>query len=199
MKHPIYLTLLRFFLAPLFFLLYIYHDSIGLPLVLLPLALIGIACLSDFSDVFDGKLARKLGKVTDLGKLLDPMADAFFRLTVFFAFTQGEVSLPLFAVFLMFYRELLVSFLRTLAALDGSVLSARKSGKIKTAAQAVITYAILIFLQLYSLNYISLDLMQKLSLALTFVVALYTAASGIEYAITNRLVIKRAFSSLKKI
>ena len=89
------LTLFRFFLAPLFMLFYInppvsiLPDEISAPLFssklagVLALAVLLLVILSDF---FDGKIARKYKQVSDLGKILDPLADVFFFLIFYTAF-----------------------------------------------------------------------------------------------------------------
>ena len=88
MNLPLYLTLSRVLLGPVFMAVYLYYQEMGIPLVWLPFCLIFLAILSELSDLFDGFLARRHNKVTELGKILDPMADSIFRFSVFFAFTQ---------------------------------------------------------------------------------------------------------------
>ena len=44
--------------------------------------------LAALSDVWDGHLARKHGWITDMGKLLDPLADKFLLVAVFVPFSQ---------------------------------------------------------------------------------------------------------------
>lgn len=90
-----------------------------------------LALLGAVSDVADGFLARRNGNVNGLGKLLDPFADKVFSLSVLVALSStGAVSaLP---VVLLLFRDLSVSFLRTLAALQGLVLEASLLGKVKT-------------------------------------------------------------------
>ncbi len=80
MNLPLYLTLSRVLLGPVFMAVYLYYQEMGIPLVWLPFCLIFLAILSELSDLFDGFLARRHNKVTELGKILDPMADSIFRL-----------------------------------------------------------------------------------------------------------------------
>src|SRR3990167_635790 len=130
-----FLTLLRIFISPAFPLLYLERERLGIPLTWLPYFLLGLLIVSECSDIFDGILARKRNEVTDLGKVLDPMADSITHISLFLSFTQGFVNLPLLLVLVFFYRDLFVSTLRTLCALRGVALAARFSGKMKAAVQ----------------------------------------------------------------
>jgi CDP-diacylglycerol---glycerol-3-phosphate 3-phosphatidyltransferase len=191
------LTLSRILLGPIFIIVYLYYQQLGITLNYLPYILIGLAGISELSDVFDGAIARKMNKVTDLGKLLDPMADSIFRLSVLLAFTQGVVHLPILLVSVFFYRDTIISTLRTLCALRGFALAARFSGKIKAVIQAAICFFILLFMIPYSLGYISSAQLQLAGFYSVLFGAVYTAFSGIEYVIANRSYIMRAlgFSS----
>jgi CDP-diacylglycerol--glycerol-3-phosphate 3-phosphatidyltransferase len=192
MSIALILTLLRILLGPIFVILYLYHDQWGFTLLSLPYVLLCLTVLSEVSDVFDGLLARRYNKVTDLGKLLDPMADSIFRLSVFLAFTQGVIQLPLLLVCIFFYRDIVISTLRALCGLRGFALAARLSGKIKAVVQAIIIFFILIMLIPYSLGYLELGLLRKLSIYSVSIGVIYTLYSGCEYILANRSYIQKA-------
>jgi CDP-diacylglycerol--glycerol-3-phosphate 3-phosphatidyltransferase len=185
-------TLVRILLSPLFLIIYLYYAQMGISLVLLPYILIILLAVSELSDLFDGFFARRKNQVTDLGKLLDPMADSIFRLTVFLSFTQGFIQLPLLLVLFFFYRDSIISTLRTLCALRGVALGARFSGKIKAVIQAVVAFLIIILMIPYSLGYLDIHLLRQISLISVLIACLYTIYSGIEYIYANRLYIKKA-------
>jgi CDP-diacylglycerol---glycerol-3-phosphate 3-phosphatidyltransferase len=191
------LTLSRILLGPIFIIVYLYYQQLGITLGYLPYILLGLAGVSELSDLFDGAVARKMNKVTDLGKLLDPMADSIFRLSVLLAFTGGAVQLPLLLVCVFFYRDMIISTLRTVCALRGFALAARMSGKIKAVIQAAICFLILLFMIPYSMGYIGIVQLQVLGFYSVLIGAIYTAFSGVEYIIANRSYIMRAlgFSS----
>jgi len=191
---PLCLTLGRLVFSPVFLVTYLYYERWGIPLAWLPYILILLLTLAELSDLFDGLIARKKNQVTDLGKLLDPMADSIFRLTVFLTFTQGLVQLPLLLVCLFLYRDSMISTLRTVCALRGVALAARTSGKVKAVVQAVAAYSILLLMIPYSLGAIPLEWLQHLSLWIVAVTAVYTLFSGVEYFIANRSYIKRALA-----
>ena len=68
----------------------------------------------ELTDLADGYVARRLGCVTDFGKLVDPFCDAFARLVVFFtlaaaAFRGGAALVPLWMPALLLLRDLAVA------------------------------------------------------------------------------------------
>lgn len=135
---PNRLTMLRMLLIlPLVLLLAplpiaAYAAFVRTPVVRL-LALL-IFCGASITDWFDGRIARSRGLITNFGKLMDSLADKMLVLTAFISFTAlGELS-ALYLVCIL-ARELLVTGLRELAALDGTVISASTFGKWKTFSQ----------------------------------------------------------------
>ena len=70
-----YFTFVRIFISPIFLLVYMYHDILGISSFALPFVMTLLLCVSELSDAFDGYLARKYNQVTDFGKILDPMAE----------------------------------------------------------------------------------------------------------------------------
>jgi CDP-diacylglycerol--glycerol-3-phosphate 3-phosphatidyltransferase len=192
MNIAIILTVARIFMSPVFLLVYLYYKEIGIPLAVLPWLLIGLLSLTELSDLFDGFLARKRNQVTDLGKVLDPMADSIFRLSVLLTFTQGIIQLPLLLVCVFFYRDSMIATLRTICAMRGVALAARLSGKIKAGIQATVAFAILILMIPYALGGLSLDSLRTISFYCVLAAALYTVFSGLEYVVANFAFIKRA-------
>lgn len=192
MSLPLCLTLSRVFLGPLFIAIYLYYEEMGISLQWLPFCLLFLTLLSELSDVFDGFFARRHNKVTELGKILDPMADSIFRFSVFFTFTQGFIQLPLLLVAVFFYRDSIISTLRTLCALRGFALAARRSGKIKAVILAAVVFFILILMIPYSMGLIQLSTLRCLSLWSVTLSAVYVIYTGYEYIHANRSYIKKA-------
>lgn len=189
---PLSLTLTRVALSPLFLVVYLYHQEMGISLLFLPYFLIFLVVICELSDLFDGVLARKKNQVTDLGKILDPVADSIFRLSVFLTFTQGLIKLPLLLVLVFLYRDSITSTLRTVCALRGIALGARFSGKVKAVIQAVAAIFILVMMIPYSLGIINLAFLREVSFYTMVVTAAYTVFSGIEYVYANRSFIRKA-------
>ena len=87
------------------------------------------------TDWFDGRIARRRGRTSALGSLLDPIADKILVLAVLIVLI-GEDVLPAWMVAAIVAREFLVSGLRLAAIERGVVVQARDLGKLKTWAQA---------------------------------------------------------------
>ena len=88
------------------------------------------------TDQVDGWLARRSGTSSQLGKLLDPVADKVLVLAALVMLVGLGVA-PAWMVALIVVREILVSGLRLAAIERGVVLGARDLGRLKTWAQAV--------------------------------------------------------------
>jgi len=93
-------------------------------------------CVAMTTDFFDGKLARRHGRTSPLGSLLDPIADKVLVLATLVMLVGAHVS-PAWMVALIVVREVLITGLRQAAIERGIVISARDLGKLKTWAQAI--------------------------------------------------------------
>ncbi len=183
---PLLLTISRLFIAPLFFVFYVKYAALSIPFFVVPFILLGILAYSELTDFLDGYLARKFNLVSELGKLLDPMADSITRISILFILTQGIVSVPIYWVLFILYRDLIISTLRTLCALKGLNLAARMSGKLKAALQGVVTVVIVALMIPYSLGVLPLWMFQLISKILVACASCYTLFSGLEYMYANR-------------
>ncbi len=138
---PNTITVARIAVCPVIFVLAL---STGILTGFLAFVLFVAAALS---DLWDGYLARKHGLITDVGKLLDPLADKLLLVSTFvpFYFVSrraggiGDIpwwgELPLWVVIVIFGRELAVTLLRSYAARRGVMIAAGKSGKYKAFIQ----------------------------------------------------------------
>jgi CDP-diacylglycerol--glycerol-3-phosphate 3-phosphatidyltransferase len=186
-----WLTISRIVVAPLFFVVYAYPDVLGISVGAIPFLLIGLLAASEISDFLDGLIARRRNQVSELGKVLDPIADSIFRLSVFLAFTQGPIALPMLLVLCFFYRDSIISMLRTLCALKGIALGARVSGKIKAIVQGATALFILVLLIPYGAGEISREQLQNWSFYAALIAVIYTVGSGFEYIYANRSFIRK--------
>lgn len=186
-----YFTFIRIFISPIFLLLYIEHESLDISSQLLPYLLLFLLGVSEFSDAFDGYIARKYNQVTDLGKILDPMADSIYRTSVFLTFTLEPVKLHMIFIFVFIYRDSVISTLRTICALRGFALAARRSGKIKAVLQAIAAFTIIVLLIPHSLGYLSTGKLHQISTWIVAITAAYAVYSGLDYIYANRIYIKK--------
>jgi CDP-diacylglycerol---glycerol-3-phosphate 3-phosphatidyltransferase len=86
------------------------------------------------TDWFDGWYARRTARSSDLGRLLDPVADKLLVMAALIMLV-GRV-LPAWMVAAIIAREFLMSGLRLAALERGVVMAARDLGKLKTGTQA---------------------------------------------------------------
>ncbi len=93
--------------------------------------LFSVAAITDY---LDGYLARKMGLVSLLGRLLDPLADKLIVMaTLVIAAQLGHI--PGWFVVLLLAREISIPGLRSIAGQEGLVIEVVQSGKFKTALQ----------------------------------------------------------------
>jgi CDP-diacylglycerol--glycerol-3-phosphate 3-phosphatidyltransferase len=187
-----YFTFLRILLSPAFPFIYLKYEWLGIPIKSLPYIMLFLFCICEFSDLIDGMIARKRNQVTDLGKILDPMADSITRISLFLTFTQGFVALPLMLVLVFLYRDFIISTLRTLCALRGVTLAARFSGKVKAVVQACALFLILLLMIPYTWGALSLETFRQICFTAVSITAIYTVISAADYFYANRMYVKKA-------
>src|SRR5512140_1469769 len=86
------------------------------------------------TDFLDGWVARKTGRVTVIGKFLDPLADKLIVMAALVMLVHlGRVGA--WVVIVIMAREFIVTGLRTIAMSEGLVIAAGQEGKFKTALQ----------------------------------------------------------------
>lgn len=142
MNLPNALTLLRIFIVPLLVVVLLTPFSenwLGFPRHILGVGLFLGAALTDY---LDGHLARRRDQVTRLGQLLDPIADKLLISAALISLVENQLA-PAWAVVIIIGREFAVTGLRSIAAVDGVVISASGMGKAKMLLQ-VLTVALLI-------------------------------------------------------
>ena len=121
MNLPNKLTLLRIILIP-FFMGVLYMGFPGANWV----ALI-IFIVASFTDLLDGKIARKYNLVTDFGKFADPLADKMLTTAAMLWFVENG-QMGAWALLIVLVREFAVSGLRMIASDKGRVIAAGWSG-----------------------------------------------------------------------
>ena len=138
MNLPNKLTVLRLILVPFILVVMLLPDAWYINL--LAALIFGVA---SFTDMLDGKIARKHGLVTDFGKFLDPLADKFMVIAAIFGIVcryraSNDIMFWVFMTMLMVtvFRELAVASIRLITAKkSGIVVAADMLGKIKTVVQ----------------------------------------------------------------
>ena len=124
---PNQLTIARVCAIPLFIILLLMGFRVAATIVFLAAA---------FTDMLDGKIARKYNLVTNFGKLMDPLADKLLTMAAFVCLVElGDI--PAWMVIVILGREFIITGMRQVAAAEGIVIAAGWSGKIKTVCQMV--------------------------------------------------------------
>jgi len=196
------ITMLRALMAVGVFVCIVLHG------VWFRLAALALFCAAAFTDWLDGKIARETGTVTHFGAIADPFVDKILVGGAFLAFASiKSLNVPLWAVFIIIARELMVSSLRALAALGGKVLSAEKAGKFKTFFQLLAAFAILLVLNFQTMllagsgtHTITPQMVDiyRLTLGIPYwisvLTALVTAASGAAYLYNHWAMLQDSWS-----
>ncbi len=127
---PNMLSLSRIVFAPI--VIYLYASSEFITSIIAFILLI----ILELTDGLDGYYARKYNLVSDLGKALDPFTDTVLHITLFTIFLHEEI-MPLWMYLIALYRDMLSMFMRIITAINGNVLPAKFSGKLKTFSRAI--------------------------------------------------------------
>jgi CDP-diacylglycerol--glycerol-3-phosphate 3-phosphatidyltransferase len=96
----------------------------------------GVFCVAMATDWFDGRVARRSGRSSSFGSLLDPVADKLLVMATLVVLIDQHVFRA-WMVAAVVVRELLITGLRQAAVERGVVIAARDLGKLKTWAQAI--------------------------------------------------------------
>ncbi|GLX68552.1 CDP-diacylglycerol--glycerol-3-phosphate 3-phosphatidyltransferase [Paenibacillus glycanilyticus] len=131
------------------------------------------------TDGLDGYIARKNKIVTNLGKLLDPLADKLLVAAVLISLVQMD-KLAAWMAIVIISREFAVTGLRQIALLEGSVMAASNWGKWKTAVQ--ITMIISLLLNNFPFSFIDFPFDEIVS----WIAVLITVYSGFDYFFKNK-------------
>ncbi len=166
------LTIFRILLVPLFvYLLYGQTSAMRYG----ALAVFIVAALTDFVD---GYVARRFNQITNLGKLLDPVADKILVVSALIAFVD-LAEIPGWVVIVIISRDFFIDVLRMNAAAQGIVLAAGKWGKIKTVVQMVAITLIL------ANNFPAAAFNFPLDRVMLYLAVFLTVLSGAEYTVAN--------------
>lgn len=172
---PNTITVVRILLAPVFIWMLLADDGQdgGLRWAAALLFIVAIA-----TDWVDGAIARKHGLITDLGKLLDPIADKVLTGGALVALSI-LAELPWWVTLIVLVREVGITIHRMIVATD-HVVAAAWMGKLKTVAQAIA-----ISLALLPLDVLLGEWVFWVNGITMTIAVLLTVASGIDYVLTE--------------
>ena len=169
---PNSITLLRILLIPVF--VWLFSESSQDRALIAGLVFAGAA----FTDFLDGYLARKSGQITNLGKLLDPVADKLLVASGLILLVQFQ-RVAVWVAIVMIAREMVVTGARAVAAKEGLVVPADSLGKLKVVGQiggilCLILQGVWIQLE---------DVLSQVGTGLLYVALVFSLLSGWRYLI----------------
>ncbi|MBQ5800710.1 MAG: CDP-diacylglycerol--glycerol-3-phosphate 3-phosphatidyltransferase [Clostridia bacterium] len=181
---PNTLSLLRVILVPVFMATLIFMNGVGanrldaLSIRIIPALTFAITA---FTDMLDGKIARKYNLITNFGKFIDPLADKFMVFGALIAMLVAYKDIaPVFVwvSMIVMLRELAITSLRlVIAGNSGKVLAASWWGKVKTATQSVSIFLIVLEPAIYTPAFCP-HLISYIAMA---AITITTIGSGIDY------------------
>ena len=164
---PNLLSLFRLLLIPVY--VYIYLNATDDHHYWIAGGILAVSCLT---DMVDGKIARKFNMITNLGKVLDPLADKFTQLSLIVCLSVHHRSLRLMLVFFLI-KEFFQLFAMIIALRHGKALNgALNIGKICTTV---------LFASL-TLMILCPQLSERVTDGLTVLCSVFLALSFAEYA-----------------
>lgn len=154
MNLPNKLSIIRISLVPIIVLVVIFpyaQFDVSIPvftfdyvsLSLVNIVVLVLFAIGSFTDFLDGYLARKNNLITTFGKFIDPIADKMLTTTMFIIFASQGI-IPVVALLVMVWRDIIVDGIRMVASNEGHVIAAGYLGKIKTVAQIFTIIVILL-------------------------------------------------------
>ena len=170
---PNLLSLFRIGIIPVLVYLLTFSDRVS---AILAASLFLIASITDY---FDGYFARRNRSVSDLGKILDPLADKLMVIAVLIMLTAmdrpGEPSVQAWLVVIIIARETAVTIIRGIALSEGIVMHAEALGKYKFILQAFAVVGLLVHYTYWGVDFFVAGIY---FLALSAVIAVW---SGVSY------------------
>ncbi len=177
LSHPNCLTLYRIVAVPGIVILLLFPNRLSTFLAAL---LFSAAAITDY---LDGYLARKRGLVSNLGKVIDPIADKLIVSTAFIMLTSlGWV--PAWMVCIIIGREIAVTGLRNIIAEQQKDVSASALGKYKTGFQIAAIIPLL-----FHYSYLGIDL-NAIGRFFLWGALIFTIWSGVDYFVRFRRFLK---------
>lgn len=199
---PNQITLARLGLAIVFFvLLSQYSQSAPSPWMLDLAAIIFI--VAAVSDILDGYIARKLGLVTPLGRVLDPLVDKVLVCGTFILFVgpgfvdadgHNVTEVRAWMVVVIVGRELLVTGLRGFNESMGRAFGSSIHGKLKMWMQSIAAPTIL-FIIAHEQQWFTASLAEIIKVVLVWLTVIATALSMIQYLIRSRYILEESAPS----
>lgn len=183
MNLPNKLTIFRALMIPVFVVFMMWDDIPYYNVIALV-----VFCVACFTDLLDGKIARKYGMVTNFGKFMDPLADKVLVCTAMILLVGLEI-LPSVVAVIIIAREFIISGFRLVASDAGIVIAASYWGKFKTVSQMFMCIFMILGANEDFDNWF-FDLVRIAGVICMWIALVLTIVSLVDYIYKNRAVIK---------
>ena len=162
MNLPNKLTILRTIMIPVF-LIFLYIPGLGMTGDVLAAA---IFVLASFTDLLDGKIARKYNLVTNFGKFMDPLADKLLVCSALIALVDLN-RIPAWVVIIIIAR-VYYKWFQTYSIRQWCCYSCKLLGKFKTTFQMIMIILLILNIDYPYSNIVNIVIMY-IALALTII------------------------------
>ncbi|MDP6983149.1 MAG: CDP-diacylglycerol--glycerol-3-phosphate 3-phosphatidyltransferase [Candidatus Latescibacteria bacterium] len=183
MNLPNLLTVSRIVATPIFLFLLladVWYLRVGSVLVF---------AAASLTDLYDGRLARSRGRVTEFGRFMDPLADKILVTSALVALAEGRI-VNAWLVIPVVVRDVIITSMRMYGLYRGQMMETSRLAKWKTTVQLITIYVILVMIAVHELSIhyqwhsiIDIDsaMFPLLANGLMVVVLLLTVLSGFHY------------------
>ena len=184
MNVPNILTMIRIGCTPLMVLLFMLPIPKGIGVFVA----LGIYIFGCFTDLLDGKIARKYNLITDFGKFMDQIADKFITTTamilvLFAGVTYGWLAVLMLLIVVL--RDILISGIRMVAANKNVVIAADIYGKVKSFFLDVANMVLMLYIGLRATSCSAdfCEIVLYLGLAIMIVGVVLSVISCVNYSV----------------
>jgi CDP-diacylglycerol--glycerol-3-phosphate 3-phosphatidyltransferase len=138
-----------------------------------------VFCAAAITDYFDGYVARRFKLVSNLGKIMDPLADKLLVSSAFIMLIPYDRA-PAWVICVIIGRELAVTGLRNIISEKGEDVSASRLGKLKTGFQIAAIIPLLLHYEYFGIDF------HAIGYVLLWIALVVTLWSGIDYFVRFR-------------
>ncbi len=189
MNVPNILTMIRIFCTPIIVLMFLLPIPNGIGVFVA----LGIYIFGCFTDLIDGKIARKYNLITDFGKFMDQIADKFITTTAMILVLFSGVTYTWLAVLMLLVvvlRDILISGIRMVAANKNFVIAADIYGKVKSLFLDVANMVLMLYVGLRAVsNADFVGIVRYIGLAVMIVGVVLSIISCVNYTMKASKVI----------
>ena len=183
---PNIITLSRVFLTPIMVVFFL----ITLPNAVGKFVAFGIYVVGSLTDAVDGHLARKYNLVSNIGKMLDAIADKFIQTSAIILVLMGSSVLSSWAsivvLLILILRDIYTNAIRQICLTNGVVVPADFLGKLKSIFIDIATSVLLFYIAINEIVHATwVNLLMIAGLSILLVGVCLSIISCINYTVSS--------------